>query len=75
VADDIHGRNVAREQQETLFALSQRLDDFLDAALELARLGRLFCGPKQLLLEFALCEGVGDGRDGIGGDVELGLGV
>jgi hypothetical protein len=73
VANHIHRRNVARQQQQTLFALSQSLDDLLDAALELAGLGSLFGSAEQLLLEFALGERVGDGGDGVCGDVEFGL--
>ena len=75
MTNHIHRRDIAREQQQALFALAQRLDDLLDTALELAGFRGLFGGPEQLFLEFALCEGVGDGGDGVGRDVKFGLGI
>lgn len=50
--DDIDGRNIAREQQQPLLTLPERLDNFLHTTLELTSLGGLLDGLVQLLGEF-----------------------
>ena len=75
VADDIHRRDVAREQQQSLVTLPQRLDDLLHTPLELSSLRRPLDRLEQLLLQLGRRNRRRYWRDGIKRDVELGLAV
>lgn len=68
---DVDGGNVGGENKQALLALTERLDDLLDAALELASLGRALDGLEHLFGQLLASKRRRDGRDGVEGDLEL----
>lgn len=61
MADHVQRRDIGRYDEKTLFALSQCLDDFLDAAFELTSLGGFFDQTEEAAGELGGSEGRGDG--------------
>lgn len=73
MGDHIDGRDIAREQQQPLLTLPERLDNFLYTTLELTSFGGLLDSLVQLLGEFLACKRGSYGGNGIGRDSKFSL--
>ena len=73
MADNIHWSDIARQQQQSLVSLPDRLDDLFDSSLELTGFRRLFDSLEDLLLQFGRGKGSSNWGNGIGRDVEFRL--
>jgi hypothetical protein len=72
MTDNVQRGDIGGQDEQTLFALSERLDHLFDAALELTCLGGLFDQAEEAAGELGWGERGGDGQDGVCWDVECG---